>query len=99
MRHHAVRPLMREQRLDLGPGPRLVIMRLAERREAGVPTPLEGIKSLGGHGVGAVVVLFQHLHGVIVDGGSVGGSHVVVSMALVALAKISAILLWPLSLG
>ena len=44
---------------------RLVEVALAEGGEAGIPVPLEGIEPLGGHGVGAAVVLAE-------DGGGAG---------------------------
>jgi hypothetical protein len=73
MRHHAVVPLMGEERLDLGPAARHVEMRLAERGEAGIPVPLERIEALGGDIVDAAVILLEHGNGVF---GSVGtGGH------------------------
>src|SRR3569623_1318342 len=50
---------MREQRLDLGPGAIHVEMTEAERGEARVPVPLEGIEALGRHRIGAAIVLAQ----------------------------------------
>jgi len=63
VRHHTVRPLVREQRVDLGPGARLVVMSEAKRGQAGIPIPLEGIEALGRNGVGAMVVFPEHLDG------------------------------------
>ncbi len=63
VRHHAVRPLVGEQGVDLGPGPCLVIVGEAKRGQAGIPVPLEGIKTLGRDGVGALVIFPEHLDG------------------------------------
>ena len=52
---------MREQRFDLGPGTPLVIVALAQGRQAGIPVPLERIKPLRRNGIDASVVGAQNL--------------------------------------
>ena len=51
---------MGEQRGDLGPGARLVEVALAERGQAGIPVPLKRIEPLGGHRIGAAVVVAEN---------------------------------------